>query len=348
MNTPSDSTKDTVLIVDDNTRSLGVIVNYLEAFSIDTLIASNGEAALKRARYASPDIILLDILMPGIDGFETCRRLKSEEETKEIPVIFMTALTDTEHMIKGFSAGAVDYITKPVQQEELLARVTTHLENRKFREHLKEEVRKRTIDLEKRTLELEMANKQLKEAYDIIIKSPAVAFLWKNEDGWPVEFVSPNVQGIFGYTAGEFMSGKVTYSTIVHPEDLNQVLGEVASYSNEKGRLHFTHKSYRIVAKEGEVKWIDDKTYIRRDGENGITHYQGIVEDITDQIIAREEKAILEKQLQKAQKMEALGTLSGGIAHDFNNILFPIIGFTEMVMEDLSKDSMAQGKLKEI
>ena len=91
------------------------------------LVASNGESAVERANIASPDLILLDIMMPGIDGFETCRRLKDGEQTRDIPVVFMTALTETVDKIKGFSLGAVDYITKPFQVEEVLARIDTHL-----------------------------------------------------------------------------------------------------------------------------------------------------------------------------------------------------------------------------
>ncbi len=117
----------TILIVDDNAANIGVIVEYMKTYSFETVIARNGETGLKRAKLVHPDIILLDILMPGIDGFETCRRLKADESTHSIPVIFMTALTDVEDKVKGFAVGGVDYVTKPVQQEEVLARVRTHL-----------------------------------------------------------------------------------------------------------------------------------------------------------------------------------------------------------------------------
>ena len=91
----------------------------------EVLVAEDGESALERAKYAKPDLILLDVLMPELDGFTTCQRLKEWEDTKNIPVIFMTALTDTVDKVKGFEFGAVDYITKPFQQEEVRARVST-------------------------------------------------------------------------------------------------------------------------------------------------------------------------------------------------------------------------------
>lgn len=116
-----------ILIVDDMPINLGVIVTFLQDAGFGIRIARSGESALRRVQYDHPDIILLDVLMPGMDGFETCRRLKMNEATKDIPVIFMTSLTRVEDKVRGFEVGAVDYVTKPLAQEEVLARVTTHL-----------------------------------------------------------------------------------------------------------------------------------------------------------------------------------------------------------------------------
>ncbi len=119
--------KYTLLIVDDNPTNLGVMLDYLKRYGFKMMVARDGEGALKRARYAKPDIILLDVMMPGIDGFETCRQLKADETTRHIPVIFMTALAGSDDKVKGFEVGAVDYVTKPLYQEEVLARLITHL-----------------------------------------------------------------------------------------------------------------------------------------------------------------------------------------------------------------------------
>ncbi|OQY46182.1 MAG: hypothetical protein B6242_08440 [Anaerolineaceae bacterium 4572_78] len=102
----------TILIVDDNTTNLKVIASYLNELGFRVLMARHGERGLQRAKQALPDIILLDVMMPDIDGFEVCRLLKEDELTKDIPVVFMTALASTEHKVKGFSIGAVDYVTK--------------------------------------------------------------------------------------------------------------------------------------------------------------------------------------------------------------------------------------------
>ncbi|RKZ38755.1 MAG: hybrid sensor histidine kinase/response regulator [Gammaproteobacteria bacterium] len=117
----------TLLIVDDNPTNLGVLTDYLEEHGFEILSAEDGYAGIEIAQFAQPDMILLDVMMPGIDGFETCRRLKVDEKTQSIPVIFMTALESTKDKVNGFKVGGVDYITKPVQQEEVLARISTHL-----------------------------------------------------------------------------------------------------------------------------------------------------------------------------------------------------------------------------
>jgi len=116
-----------ILVVDDNPTNLDVLSEYLIGSGFTLLLKRDGEKALELVKRRKPDLILLDIVMPGMDGFETCRRLKSQEDSKEIPVIFMSALSDTVDKVKGFKAGAVDYITKPFQHEEVLSRVRTHL-----------------------------------------------------------------------------------------------------------------------------------------------------------------------------------------------------------------------------
>jgi CheY-like chemotaxis protein len=117
-----------VLLVDDSRTNLEVLAGFLSGFEFKLLFASNGERALQVAGHAVPDLILLDILLPGIDGYETCRRLKADEVLAQIPVLFLSALDDVSDKVKGFEAGAVDYLSKPFQKEELIARVRTHLE----------------------------------------------------------------------------------------------------------------------------------------------------------------------------------------------------------------------------
>jgi two-component system, sensor histidine kinase and response regulator len=131
---------DTILIVDDTPANLSVLLQCLGDAGYRVLVAEDGEEALDQIAHAAPDLVLLDVMMPGIDGFETCRRLRANPATRDLPVIFMTALTDTREKLIGFDAGGVDYITKPVQHEEALARVATHLQIRRLRRELAAEL----------------------------------------------------------------------------------------------------------------------------------------------------------------------------------------------------------------
>lgn len=135
---PGENAGRTILIVDDNPANLSVVVDHIEDEGLHVSVAQDGEEALKRARFIHPDLILLDVMMPGIDGFETCRRLKADEATRAIPVIFMTALADLDDKVAAFAAGGVDYVSKPFQVEELLARVRTHLNLRTAQQELAE------------------------------------------------------------------------------------------------------------------------------------------------------------------------------------------------------------------
>jgi len=123
-----DHTGQVVLIVDDVPENLAVLHDALDESGYTVLVANNGAAALERARQALPGVILLDALMPGMDGFEVCRRLREDIATRAIPVIFMTGLTESEHVVAAFAAGGTDYVTKPVRQSEVLARIGAHLQ----------------------------------------------------------------------------------------------------------------------------------------------------------------------------------------------------------------------------
>ena len=116
-----------VLIVDDVPDNLSVLHDALDEAGYTVLVAINGESALQRAAQALPDIVLLDAVMPGMDGFEVARRLKAHPDTAHIPIIFMTGLTETEHVVAAFAAGGVDYVTKPIRAQEVLARMTVHM-----------------------------------------------------------------------------------------------------------------------------------------------------------------------------------------------------------------------------
>jgi DNA-binding response OmpR family regulator/DNA-binding CsgD family transcriptional regulator len=121
--------RDTILVVDDTPETLGFLTDTLDHAGYTVLIATDGEAALDLVEQITPDLVLMDALMPGMGGFEACRRLKHEKFLSNLPVIFMTGLSDTEHVVEGLAAGGVDYVTKPIVVDELLARIRVHLTN---------------------------------------------------------------------------------------------------------------------------------------------------------------------------------------------------------------------------
>jgi signal transduction histidine kinase len=140
MSTPS---LPSILIADDTPTNLNVLFEYLSAQGYRVLVAEDGEGAIEQAQYGLPDLILLDVMMPGLDGFQTCEKLKQLPQTRDIPVIFMTAISETAYILKAFSVGGVDYITKPLQREEVLARVKNHISIRVLQRELKAEIAER-------------------------------------------------------------------------------------------------------------------------------------------------------------------------------------------------------------
>jgi DNA-binding NtrC family response regulator len=155
MSTPG--TQAVILVVDDTPANVSVLLELLGREGFKVLVARDGESALEQVQYATPDLILLDVVMPGIDGFETCRRLKANSATLEIPVIFMTARSETQDRIEGFAAGAADYVVKPLQHDEVLARVNAHLALRRLNKELHELNRDLEAKVAGRTNELRAA-----------------------------------------------------------------------------------------------------------------------------------------------------------------------------------------------
>jgi DNA-binding response OmpR family regulator len=121
--------RDVALIVDDSPETLRLLTDALDGAGMTVMVALDGAAAMRIVDQITPDIVLLDAVMPGLDGFETCRRLKRDAGLDHVPIIFMTGLTETEHIVRGLEAGGVDYVTKPIVVEEMLARIRVHLAN---------------------------------------------------------------------------------------------------------------------------------------------------------------------------------------------------------------------------
>jgi signal transduction histidine kinase len=188
-----------ILLVDDTPTNLKVLAEALQGQGWKTLMAADGESAIEQVEYLRPDLILLDVMMPGIDGFETCRRLKANPSSQDIPIIFMTALSDTLDKVKGLELGAVDYITKPFQQEEVIARTKLHLHLSQLTLHLEQQVAERTQALSDSLAQLQTTQLQLVQSEKMSTLGQMVAGIG-HEINNPINFISGNLKHVNEYT----------------------------------------------------------------------------------------------------------------------------------------------------
>ncbi|MBN8546721.1 MAG: response regulator [Ignavibacteria bacterium] len=292
-----------ILIVDDDATNLKYLLIRLTQAGYEVTQSQSGNEALQMLQTFLPDLILLDIKMPGLDGFEVCRIVKAMEETEDIPIIFLTALTDTIDKIKGFQAGGVDYVTKPINFDELNARINAHL----------------TLVKQHRELKASEAKFQMLADFSFDFE------YWLNDMN-KFNYVSPSAKRITGYEASDFENDPALLRRIIHPEDREKIWKDIESGFDSTEPIM---RQFRIVTKSGEIKWIAHKSLIITDKEGKNYGRRASNQDITTLKLVEDALRQSEQELKAANhsKDEFLSIL----AHDLKSPFTGLIGLSEMM-----------------
>ena len=353
-----------ILTIDDKEDNLISLTAILKSFIPGCIVitALSGLKGIEKAKTESPDTILLDIKMPGMDGYETCKRLKEDKYTRHIPVILISAiLTESRDLIKGLDTGADAYLAKPIDEHILIAQVKTALRMktaedtlRKQKEVLEEIVQERTAKLTHSNIQMKSEIDERKRAEEALMKSenrfrtifnqsPIGIALIDSLTGDIYE-VNSKCAEIAGRTLEEMSI--INWMSITHPDDVQEDLNNLALLN--AGEITDFNMNKRFIHPDGSHVWVNMTIVPIIERDKSHPRHLCMIEDITAARKTAGEKKKLETQLQQAQKMEAIGTLAGGIAHDFNNILFPILGYTDMLLMDISEDSPLRDSLNKI
>ena len=308
----SNSNKGDILIVDDQPANLKILTTMLTEQGYRVRPAISGQLALQTARKEPPDLILLDILMPDMDGYELCDRLKADENTREIPIIFISVLVETQDKVKAFVAGGVDYVTKPFREEEVLARVETHLSLRNMQKQLEQEI------AERKETEGELE--------DIFNLSPDMVGVFTTEG--KLLKVNPSWEKVLGYTQKELLN--LGWAELVHPDDVEKTNKEVAKQLKGIPVVSFVN---RYKCKDGSCRTLEWQATFAKEG---VVH--GTARDITERVQAEEQiKATLaEKEV-----------LLREVHHRVKNNLQVLIYLIDMQVETI-KDQQVPHALEDL
>ncbi|MDM8515700.1 ATP-binding protein [Desulfobacterales bacterium HSG16] len=318
MNITTKNQKSIILIIDDNITNIKVIAKHLNDNDFITIVARNGQAGLERARFSQPDLILLDVLMPGMDGFETCRCLKADEFTKDIPVLFMTVLSETSDKLKGFESGGLDYVTKPIQEEEVLARITTHLNLRKLQKCLEE--------------------KNAKLHFQAMLMDQIKDSIFSTDMEGRITYINQAAVRSFRKTQEEVI-GKTVCVLGESPEYTavqNKIIKKTLSDGKWQGKVVNYDKS-------GTEHIFETKTWLIHD-KNG--EHKGMVStstDITEQ--ANMQDALVKAKETAETASKAKGAFLANMGHELRSPLNSIIGFSRIMARDKNLSSEYQKNL---
>jgi PAS domain S-box-containing protein len=293
------STDNDILVVDDHIPSLQLLTELLEKEGYRVRPLEKAQAALDSAAAIPPGLILLDVRMPDVDGYEICRRLKEDSRTAHVPVIFVSALHDADAKDLGFQAGGIDYISKPFEESEVLARVKTHLHLHQLQQNLEQLVVDRTLELETSQAELEKIAEELKksdERYELAVSGAAVG-LWDWDLSSDKVYYSDRFKVLLGYEPLEFSDTPGEFWSRLHPDDT-----EVARLALDR---HIQKREpyiidYRLQTKAGTYRWVHARGQAIWDERGEATRMSGSITDITPR------KKAEEKNLRSEERFRSL------------------------------------------
>ena len=318
---------DAILIADDNPDNLKVLSWLLKEQGYKVRAATNGKQALDSFLAEPPDLVMLDIQMPKMDGYEVCRLIKKQACYRLIPVIFISAMDEAFNKTLAFEAGASDYITKPIQAEEVLARVKTHLNLYRYQK------------------ELEDKNRELLEQFKATFEQAAVGLAHIDIETGQYLKVNQRFADILGYSKDELL--KKTVIEITHPDFYEQDFSKTQQLKNKELACFVNEKKY--LTADGSTVWCKiTESFVAHKHKETPGYLLSIIEDISQTKRMEREQKKYERLVLRMQRMEAIGTLAGGIAHDFNNILSAIIGFTEIALIETPKGTRLEEHLLEV
>ena len=288
-------TQGNILIVDDDANHLALLAHILENQGYKVRATQNGQHAILSANRNQPDLIILDIMMPDLDGYTVCKNLKANPKTCNIPILFISALEGTIDKVQALATGAVDFISKPFEIEEVLARVETHLTNQKLKQQLKEQNRRLQQEIEIRAAS-EAHLRLLQRAVDASSNGVVIADAQLGDK--PLIYVNSGFERITGYRADEVIGENCRF---LQREDTDQPsLTEMRNCIAEGRETDVIVRNYR---KDGTPFWNKLSISPVYDGEGNLTHFIGVQEDITDRILAEEAQKQAEEKLRRSETL---------------------------------------------
>ena len=336
-----------VLIVDDDRNSRQVLEVMLASEGLELLTAFSGEEALAIVARQPLDLILLDAMMPGLDGFQVTSSIKTNPATKNIPIIMVTALHDRDSRMRGLSAGAEDFLSKPVDRAELCARVRNLLRLKAHGDYhdqyshlLEAMVAGCTADL----VEQEKALAQHVEALHSSEEQTQYALGAARMGVWGLDFATQRITWsetmgpLFGLSAVQAPATANDFLAMIHHDD-RQLVKDAGEQAKRDGAAYDVE--FRAIWPDGSAHWMSTRACVLRDPGGNPERLLGVTTDIED-------RKSLEAQFRQAQKMEAVGQLAGGVAHDFNNLLTVVLIYSNALLDTLDPDDPRRADVNEV